>query len=173
MAVGPVEYLVVVFPGSTLTGPMASALADAVASEAVRVLDLAFVHRGEGGTLAFKELRDVDPDGLVSFEPVAGEVAGLSAVKDIDSLGRNVPPGNSAALIVREDLWAVPVTRAVQEAGGQLVAHERLPAEGGAEEPKDGGDDVITLLERLAELRQQDVLTDAEFAAQKTRILAD
>ncbi|MFE6040258.1 DUF6325 family protein [Streptomyces sp. NPDC056452] len=169
MAVGPVEYLVVVFPGSTLTGPMASALADAVASEAVRVLDLSFVHRAEGGTLALKELRDVDPDGLVSFEPVAGEVAGLSAVKDIDSLGRSVPPGNSAALIVREDLWAVPLTRAAQEAGGQLVAHERLPAEGAA----DGGDDVITLLERLAELRKQDVLTDAEFAAQKTRILAD
>ncbi|HEY9438766.1 MAG TPA: SHOCT domain-containing protein, partial [Streptomyces sp.] len=28
-------------------------------------------------------------------------------------------------------------------------------------------------LERLAELKKQDVLTDAEFAAQKTRILAD
>ncbi|MFD9500138.1 DUF6325 family protein [Streptomyces sp. NPDC060035] len=176
MAVGPVEYLVVVFPGSSLTGPMASALADAVASEAVRVLDLAFVHRGEGGTLAFKELRDVDLDGLVSFEPAAGEVAGLSAVKNIDALGRNVPPGSSAALIVREDLWAVPLTRAVQAAGGQLVAHERLGAEGDAEvagEPTGGGDDVITLLERLAELRKQNVLSDAEFAAQKTRILAD
>lgn len=173
MAVGPVEYLVVVFPGSSLTGPMASALSDAVASQAARVLDLAFVHRGEGGTLAFEELRDVDPEGLVSFERPAGEVAGLSAVKDLDALGRSVPPGSSAVLIVREDLWAAPLTRAVQAAGGQLVTHERLPAEGGVEEPADGGDDVITLLERLGELRKQDVLTDAEFAAQKTRILAD
>lgn len=64
-----------------------------------------------------------------------------------------------------EDLWSVPLTRAVQEAGGQLLAHERVPA--------DGGDDVITLLERLADLKQRGVLSDAEFAAQKARILAD
>ncbi|WP_439646863.1 SHOCT domain-containing protein [Streptomyces exfoliatus] len=37
----------------------------------------------------------------------------------------------------------------------------------------DGEDDVITLLERLASLREQGALTDAEFSAQKTRILAD
>ncbi|MEK8142043.1 hypothetical protein NKH18_03585 [Streptomyces sp. M10(2022)] len=37
----------------------------------------------------------------------------------------------------------------------------------------EGGDDVISRLERLAELRKQRVLDDTEFAAQKTRILAD
>ncbi|MEK8142044.1 DUF6325 family protein [Streptomyces sp. M10(2022)] len=61
MAVGPVEYLVIAFPGSRFTGAVAPALADAVTSGAVRILDLTFVRRGEGGELAHLELQDLDP----------------------------------------------------------------------------------------------------------------
>ncbi|MGW1230461.1 DUF6325 family protein [Streptomyces sp. NPDC001478] len=129
MAVGPVEYLVVAFPGSRFTGAIAPALAEAVASKAVRIIDLAFVHRAEDGTVETIELEDLDPDDLVSFEPVDGRVTGLLNDEDIATLGANVPPGSSAALVVWEDLWAVPLTEAVRESGGLLVAHERIPAE--------------------------------------------
>ncbi|WLQ44862.1 DUF6325 family protein [Streptomyces laculatispora] len=129
MAVGPVEYLVVAFPGSRFTGAIAPALADAVASKAVRIIDLAFVYRADDGTLETVELDDLDPEDLVSFEPVEGEVTGMLNAEDIRKLGERVPPGSSAALIVWEDLWAVPLTAAVRASGGQLVAHERIPAD--------------------------------------------
>ncbi|MCM2415834.1 DUF1269 domain-containing protein [Streptomyces sp. RKAG290] len=129
MAVGPVEYLVVAFPGSRFTGAIAPALADAVASKAVRILDLTFVYRAEDGTIEIVELEDLDPGELVSFEPVEGEVTGMLNSDDIRELGERVPPGSSAALIVWEDLWAVPLTEAVRASGGQLIAHERIPAE--------------------------------------------
>ncbi|MFF4244518.1 DUF6325 family protein [Streptomyces sp. NPDC001822] len=164
MDVGPVEYLVVTFPGARFAEAIAPVLADAVASDAVRILDLAFARKGAGGTLQLVELREMDPQGLVSFAPPGDRSSGLPRLADLSVVG-GLPEGSSVALIVWEDLWSVPLTRAVQAAGGHLVAHERVPA--------DGGDDVITLLERLAELRKQGVLTDAEFAAQKTRILAD
>ncbi|MEV0024590.1 DUF6325 family protein [Streptomyces atroolivaceus] len=164
MAVGPVEYLVVTFPGGRFADAIAPALADAVGSEAVRILDLAFARRAAGGALERVELREMDPQGLVPFDPPDDPPAGLPQILGLEALGR-LPEGSSAALIVWEDLWSVPLTRVVQEAGGRLLAHERVPA--------DGGDDVITLLERLADLRQRGVLTDAEFAEQKTRILAD
>ncbi|NEE56140.1 SHOCT domain-containing protein, partial [Streptomyces sp. SID8455] len=45
MAVGPVEHLVIAFPGSGFTGSVVPVLADAVASGAVRARDLAFVRR--------------------------------------------------------------------------------------------------------------------------------
>ncbi|MFD0019676.1 SHOCT domain-containing protein [Streptomyces sp. NPDC058382] len=48
---------------------------------------------------------------------------------------------------------------------GQPQAHEQ--------DAEAAPDDVITQLERLAELRKQGILDDAEFAAQKKRILAD
>ncbi|MFI2780997.1 SHOCT domain-containing protein [Streptomyces sp. ALB3] len=164
MAVGPVEYLVVTFPGGRFADAIAPALADAVASEAVRILDLAFARRAPGGSVERVGLRDMDPQGLVPFAPPDAPSAGLPQITDLDVLG-GVPEESSAALIVWEDLWSVPLTRVVQDAGGRILAHERVPA--------DGGDDVITLLERLADLRQRGVLTEAEFAEQKTRILAD
>lgn len=129
MAVGPVEYLVVAFPGSRFTGAIAPALADAVASKAVRILDLTFVYRADDGTIETIELDDLDPGDLVPFEPVEGEVTGMLNDDDIRKLGERVPPGSSAALIVWEDLWAVPLTEAVRASGGQLIAHERIPAE--------------------------------------------
>ncbi|WP_327712968.1 DUF1269 domain-containing protein [Streptomyces sp. NBC_00464] len=123
------EYLVVAFPGSRFTGAIAPALAEAVASKAVRIIDLTFVYRAEDGAIEIIELEDLDPDDLVSFEPVEGEVTGLLNSDDIRALGESVPPGSSAALIVWEDLWALPLTEAVRASGGQLVAHERIPAE--------------------------------------------
>ncbi|WP_406099545.1 DUF6325 family protein [Streptomyces sp. NBC_01013] len=129
MAVGPVEYLVVAFPGSRFTGAIAPALAQVVASKAVRILDLTFVYRAEDGSIETIELEELDPEDVVSFEPVEGEVSGMLNSDDVRTLGENVPPGSSAALIVWEDLWALPLTEAVRAAGGQLVAHERIPAD--------------------------------------------
>lgn len=164
MAVGPVEYLVVTFPGGRFADAIAPVLAEAVASEVVRILDLAFARRVAGGALEPVGLREMDPQGLVPFDPPDDRPAGMPQITELDALER-LPEESSAALIVWEDLWSVPLTRVVQGAGGRLLAHERIPA--------DGGDDVITLLERLADLRQRGVLTDAEFAEQKTRVLAD
>lgn len=129
VAVGPVEYLVVAFPGSRFTGAIAPALAQVVASKAVRILDLTFVYRAEDGSIETIELEELDPEDVVSFEPVEGEVSGMLNSDDVRTLGENVPPGSSAALIVWEDLWALPLTEAVRAAGGQLVAHERIPAD--------------------------------------------
>ncbi|MEU1213227.1 SHOCT domain-containing protein [Streptomyces sp. NPDC005791] len=164
MVVGPVEYLVVTFPVGHFADAIAPVLADAVVSDAVRILDLAFVRRAAGGAIERVGLREMDPQGLVPFDPPDDPPAGLPQIAGLDALGR-LPEEGSAALIVWEDLWSVPLTRAVQEAGGRLLAHERVPA--------DGGDDVITLLERLADLKQRGVLTDTEFSEQKTRILTD
>ncbi|MBK3587853.1 SHOCT domain-containing protein, partial [Streptomyces sp. MBT57] len=47
------------------------------------------------------------------------------------------------------------------------------PAAAGEEGEAGEGDDIITRLERLAELWRRDVLTDAEFAEQKANLLAD
>ncbi|WP_411082891.1 DUF6325 family protein [Streptomyces sp. cmx-18-6] len=172
MAVGPVEYLVIAFPGSRFAEAIAPVLADAVASGAVRARDLAFVRRAEDGTPTRAELRELDPEGVVPRDAgEGGAEPGLTA-SDVDVVGRGLPQGDSLALVVRDDLWTPRLAAAVRAAGGAFVAHERLgagapDADGGAE------DDIITRLERLAELRQRDVLTDAEFAEQKAKLLAD
>lgn len=175
VAVGPVEHLVIAFPGSGFTGAVVPVLADAVASGAVRAGDLAFVRRAEGGALTPVELAELDPEGTV---PADGEERGAAvalSAGNVEVLERSVPEGETVALVVREDLWTSQLARTFREAGGAFVAHERFGATGSdadAEEAAEG-DDIITRLERLAELWGRDVLTDAEFAEQKADLLAD
>ncbi|WNF25523.1 DUF6325 family protein [Streptomyces sp. C11-1] len=172
MAVGPVEYLVIAFPGSRFTGAVAPALADAVASGSPRAADLAFVRRAEDGSLVRAGLRELDPEGIVPLDAGEGGAAPELNPEDVEALGGSVPEGDFAALVVREDLWTTPVARAVRAAGGAFVAHERLGTDGtDAEEAV--GDDIIDRLERLADLWKRDVLSDEEFVQQKTKLLSD
>ncbi|MFE2296190.1 DUF6325 family protein [Streptomyces sp. NPDC059452] len=175
MAVGPVEHLVIAFPGSGFTGAVVPVLADAVASGAVRASDLAFVRRAEGGALAPAELGELDPEGAVPHDAAEGGAAVVLGAESVGVLERSVPQGEAVALVVREDLWSSELARAFREAGGAFVAHERFGAAGAAADGggEGEGDDIITRLERLAELRRRDVLTDAEFAQQKKDLLAD
>ncbi|MDQ0982816.1 DUF6325 family protein [Streptomyces sp. V2I9] len=168
MAVGPVEYLVIAFPGSSFTGSIAPALAGAVSSGAVEAADLAFVRRAGGGAPTRMEPREQDDGGVI---PAAGGGAATLSPQDLDRLDACLPPGDVAAIVVREDLWTTEAARAVREAGGAFVAHERLGAATGTDEA--AGDDIIDRLERLADLWKREILSDDEFVEQKIRLLAD
>ncbi|MFJ7525972.1 DUF6325 family protein [Streptomyces griseus] len=172
MAVGPVEYLVIAFPGSRFTGEVAPVLAEAVSSGAVRAGDLAFVRRAGDGAPAPVELRELDPEGAVPADTAEGGAAAVLGAEDVERLDRVVPAGDVVAIVVREDLWTTRLARTAREAGGAFVAHERLGA-GASGDREVAGDDIITRLERLAELWRRDVLTEAEFVEQKTRLLSD
>ncbi|NEC18681.1 hypothetical protein YW5DRAFT_03985 [Streptomyces sp. Ncost-T6T-1] len=172
MAVGPVEHLVIAFPGGRFSGAVAPALAEAVSSGAVRAGDLAFVRRAEGGAPAPVELRELDPEGVIPADTAEGGAAAVLSAEDIDRLDRGVPAGDVVAIVVREDLWTTELARTAREAGGAFVAHERLGT-AGAEADEAAGDDIIDRLERLTGLWKREILTDAEFVEQKTRLLSD
>jgi PH (Pleckstrin Homology) domain-containing protein/putative oligomerization/nucleic acid binding protein len=53
-----------------------------------------------------------------------------------------------------------------------ISEHASTSAAGSTAQPAPTADDVVTQLERLARLREQGVLTDAEFEAQKQKILS-
>ncbi|MFB8106631.1 MULTISPECIES: DUF6325 family protein [unclassified Streptomyces] len=173
MAVGPVEHLVIAFPGSGFTGAVVPVLADAVASGAVRASDLAFLRRAGDGPLTPVELRDLDPEGTVPAGTEAGGAAVALDAGNVEVLEGSVPQGEAVALVVREDLWTSQLALAFREAGGVFVAHERFGAAGAVADEAAEGDDIITRLERLAELWRREVLTDEEFAEQKANLLAD
>ena len=49
-------------------------------------------------------------------------------MEDLDHVAANLPEGNSALVILWEDLWAVPLVEAMRESGGVLVDSARIPA---------------------------------------------
>ena len=126
---GPVDYMIVAFPGNQFKGEIAPALADLVEKGTIRIIDLAFVAKDAEGNIAAFELTDIDPDVRKGFENMGVEVNGLFNEDDLQAAGEELDPNSSAALLVWENLWAKDVAQAIRNAGGELLDFERLPHE--------------------------------------------
>ena len=127
--IGPVEYLIVAFPGNKFRGEIAPALADLVEAGTIRIMDMAFVGKEEDGTVAAFELMDLDPDVREGLENLDIEITGLFSEEDLEAAAEELDPNTSAALLVWEDVWAREVAQAMRDAGGVLFDFGRLPHE--------------------------------------------
>ena len=125
--IGPVEYLIVAFPGNRFRGEIAPALADLVESGTIRIIDITFAAKDENGEVAAFELTDLDPDVREGLENIGATPGGLFNEEDLASAAEELEPNSSAALLVWEDLWAKNVAAAMRDAGGVLLDHDRVP----------------------------------------------
>jgi hypothetical protein len=124
---GPVDWIVVEFPGSKFNGQIAPALLDLVERDLIRVLDLLVLKKDADGSLEAFELSDLDVGEIGEFQDYESELAMLLSEEDVTSLAAAVEPGSSAAVLVWENTWAAPFASAVRRSGGQLVASGRIP----------------------------------------------
>lgn len=127
MSIGPVEYGVVAFPGNRFKGEIAPALGDLVESGTIRVIDLAFVIKDVDGNVAAAEIEDAGSEVLRAFEAITYQRDGLISENDIAEIAAALDPNSSALIIVWEDLWATKFSDAIRNAGGIVVALERVP----------------------------------------------
>jgi hypothetical protein len=125
--VGPVDYLVVEFPGDRRTGEGLPLLVDLVDRHVIRLLDLVFVKRELDGSVTEIALTDLDGDGELDLAVFHGASSGLIAADDVDAAGSVLEPGCSAAVVVYENLWAAPLVGALRRSGARLVASGRIP----------------------------------------------
>lgn len=123
--IGPVEFLIIDFPGNRFTDDLAPALADLVGRGVVHVIDLVFVSKDADGNVAWFECDDLEE--LAAYAPVDGEAEGLLSDEDIIELSEELAPDSSALFIVWEDTWARDLAVAVRAAGGRIAAGERIP----------------------------------------------
>ncbi len=78
MSLGPIELLVVKFPGNQFKGEIAPALAELVENGTIRVIDLLFAIKDENGELAIVELSEAGDEENEAWGPVAGDIDGLA-----------------------------------------------------------------------------------------------
>ena len=124
---GPIDYVLVEWPGRQPNGEAVPHLIDLVDRGLIRIIDLAFITKDEDGNVAGMNLADLgDVAELAVFE---GASSGLLQDDDIASAADVLEPGTSAALLVYENTWAAPFASAVRRSGGQLVASGRIPVE--------------------------------------------
>ena len=126
---GPVDWLVVEFPGSKFHGEITPALDDLVERGIVRVLDLLILKKDTDSSLEAFELSDLDDSEIGQLRTYEAELAMLLGDDDVAAVAEAIEPGNSAACIVYENTWAAPFASALRRAGGQLVADGRIPVQ--------------------------------------------
>ena len=124
---GPVDYIVVEFPGSKFNGEIAPALDDLVDRGIVRVLDLVVLQKDDKGAIEAIELPDLDESEAGSLRAYETALAMLLSEEDVLNVAAAIEPGTTAAVLVWENTWAVPFATAVRHSGGQLVAGGRIP----------------------------------------------
>jgi hypothetical protein len=125
--IGPVDYAVIAFPGNKFRGDIAPALAELVENGTIRIIDIAFVGKSPDGDAVAFEVTELDPDIQEALDKAGIEVGGLVNDDDLMDTAAGLEPNSSAALIVWENVWARKVAQAMRDAGGELVAFERLP----------------------------------------------
>jgi hypothetical protein len=125
---GPIDYLLIEWPGRQPTGEAAPILVDLVERGIIRVLDLAFISKADDGSVAALEIADLGQEvaELTVFE---GASSGLLTEDDHAEAAAALEPGTSAALMVFENRWAAPLASTLRRSGAQLVASGRIPVQ--------------------------------------------
>jgi Family of unknown function (DUF6325) len=127
--IGPIDYLVVEFPGSRMTGEGLPLLVDLVDQGIIRIIDLVFVKKELDGSVIGMAIADLDHDGELDLAIFEGASSGILGQDDIDEASGVLEPGSSAGIIVYENRWAAPFAAALRRGGGQLVASGRIPVQ--------------------------------------------
>lgn len=125
---GPIDYLLIEWPGRQPTGEVAPHVIDLVDRGLIRILDFAFIAKAEDGSVAALEISDVGGE-VEAFAAFEGASSGLLSEDDIGEAAGALEAGTSAALLVFENSWAAPFATAVRQSGGQLVASGRIPTQ--------------------------------------------
>ncbi len=126
---GPIDYLVVEFPGSNFTGEIMPEMIDLVQRGVVRVLELVVIKKDEDGSYEALEFDDFSDGALGELREAERNLANLLSEDDVAAVVDALEPGSTAGLLIYENLWAAPFASAVRRAGGQLVASGRIPTQ--------------------------------------------
>lgn len=123
---GPIDYLVIEWPDRQPNGEAAPILVDLVDRGLIRVIDIAFLTKGEDGSVATLDISSL-AETSESLKELVGATSGLLSPEDSDEAAAAIEPGTSAAILVYENRWAAPFAVALRRSGAQLVANGRIP----------------------------------------------
>ncbi|HEY3141102.1 MAG TPA: DUF6325 family protein [Acidimicrobiales bacterium] len=132
-AVGPVEMMLIGFPGNRFDGSIMPALGELVDAGTVRVIDLVMVRKDADGNFTAAEISQLDADEADPFKDLDGEIGELFSDEDLAIAGEALAPDSSAALVLWENSWATKLAAAVSASGGQILMQDRIPADAMAE----------------------------------------
>lgn len=127
MALGPIELLVFGFPGNRFTGGIIPEIERLVDAGIISVADVLMIHKDQDGEVTFAELEEADGDDPVAR--LSRLMKGLDLISDEDVLefAQALGPDSSAAAIVFEHTWFLPLRDELAGSDAVLLSNMRIP----------------------------------------------
>ena len=125
---GPIEVLVVGFPGNEFTGGILPELEKLVEAETITVVDALFITKAENGDVDFLEFDQIDEnEDVAALGQFVGDTLDLLSDEDAEAFADALEPGSSAAALVFEHTWFKPLRDELLDSGAMLIADMRIP----------------------------------------------
>ncbi len=128
MGVGPVDVVIIDFPGNKFSGDIAPAIVELVANGTIRLLDLLFVSKDADGVVTTLSIEDLDPTAGPGFMSLEIAYPGALDADDADELSEDLAPNSSALVVAFENAWASKFTDAIRAADAVVIDQIRIPA---------------------------------------------
>jgi hypothetical protein len=128
MTLGPIEVLVVSFPGNEFNGAIIPELERLVENDTISIVDGLLVQKDAAGDVTFIEFEELgsNPDAA-KLADLMNQVESLISDEDIEELVAALEPNSSEAILVFEHTWAKGFRDAIVESGGVLANNFRVP----------------------------------------------
>src|SRR5690242_17918881 len=93
---GPIDYLVIEFPGGRLNGEGLPLLVDLADRGIIRILDLLFIRKLSNGSVVRIDLTAISGDDVTELSVFDGASSGLFDQDDINATAGVIEPGSIA-----------------------------------------------------------------------------
>jgi hypothetical protein len=128
MALGPIELLVIGFPGNQFTGGILPEIERLVDDDVITLVDALLIYKDDNGGIEIIELDQVDASqDVAALSQFLEEGNGLISEEDMEGFADALEPGSSAAALAFEHTWFKPLRDELVDSGGILLANMRIP----------------------------------------------
>jgi len=126
---GPVDYLMVRFPGNKFSGKIVPELESLEKKGIIRVIDLVLVLKDAKGKVSITEANELKGDASKEFRELAKQTEEWFSMGDIDAIAESLPKNSSAGVLLYENVWAVHFKEALLDADAELIDMGRIAPE--------------------------------------------
>ena len=134
MSFGPIEMLMIRFPGDQISGDLVPAMTELVNDGLVRIVDLLFIRKDAEGSVAVFELGDLSPDLAGQYAPLLTDVTELLNEDDAHELAASLENNSSAGIMLfyvqhqfEDTFWSDGADWSMHEAALHGSSHYDLP----------------------------------------------
>jgi Family of unknown function (DUF6325) len=126
---GPVDYLVLMFPGNQFRGEILPELSRLEKNGIIRVIDLVLVLKDAKGKVLIMDTKNLPAKAGDAFSSFVEKTREWMSQGDIEAIAGVLPNNCSASILLFENTWAIPFKESIIRAGAELVDMGRIPPE--------------------------------------------